>query len=537
MNPETDRELDRVWQSLRAAEPRLDDVARARMLAGIRDRLAEETEEPLAPPRSRAAWLLGAAALVATAAAVLLIWKVVLGDGMRRLAVEDTAAGDARALIGPYLYEGGTGYPLDQPVEALSLSAGTVVRARLGAEGRITVLGPAALTVAAHEQGPDEEGPGSAGLGQPSTHTRLRLERGVLVVDYDRRSGRTLTVETPDALVVVTGTLFAVEALPGAPTRVSVYRGSVEVGPPGQARIAVSAGQSWRADQAAAGPVAGDAQELMAEHDHTVLPPEGAAGTLRIEGAPRGAVAWLGERRLGRTPLIARLPAGRVTLHVSAPDHRDVEIAAEVRPGEVSRVAHGLALHASAADAPAALRERVTGAGASAGRGLATTPAPHTAEDLYRAAESAIGRGERAHAQGLLHALVARHPGDELVDVALYELGRLAFDDGDLAAARRHLDQVLARRGDPVFLEPAAYLRCRVDVAARAEDVALACLARFRQDHPRSPHDAAALALLAALQHGRGRCDLAVPLLAEYLRRYPDGAFATEARTRLERCR
>lgn len=561
MKRENDSELDGLWQSLRAAEPRLDDVARARMLAVIRAQLAADAEEPLAlPARSRATWLLGAAALLTAAAAFLLIWKIVPGDGMRRVAGQE--AGGARARIAPYLYEGSASYPLDQPVEALSLSADAMVRARLGAEGRITLRGPAALAVVDHAPA---DGPADARVDRLSSgNTRLRLERGVLVVDYDRRSGGTLAVETPDALVVVTGTLFAVEVEPGAPTRVSVQRGSVRVGPPGQARIGVAAGQSWRADQAAAGPVAADADALMTDHDLAPLPPGEAAGTLRIEGAPRGAVAWLGEHRLGRTPLIARLPAGPVTLRIAAPGHRDVDLAAEVRPGEVSSVAHGLAPDASGgAGGPdargrpeasgdsggpggadglrplGAAGERVAGAAgtARAGRGQALGPGPRTAEELYRAAEDAIARGERARARELLHALVARHPGDGLVDVALYELGRLAFDDGDLHAARRHLDEVLARRGDPVFLEPAAYLRCRLDVAAGADGAAVACLERFRQRHPLSPHDAAALALLAALQHGRGRCDLARPLLDQYLRRYPGGAFATEARTRLDRCR
>jgi hypothetical protein len=138
---------DRTWQTLRRAEPRLDDMTRARMLAGIRQRLADTAEEPLiVPTRSRATWLLGAAALVATAAVVILMWKDT-GDGTRRGA--GTASIEERAIIGPYLYEGDAGYPLDQQVEALSLSADAVVRAWLGDQGRITLHGPAALAVMA----------------------------------------------------------------------------------------------------------------------------------------------------------------------------------------------------------------------------------------------------------------------------------------------------------------------------------------------------------------------------------------------------
>lgn len=521
---------DRTWQSLRAVEPRLDDMTRARMLAGIRQRLAETAEEPLTvPTRSRAPWLLGAAALVATAAVVVFMWKNTIGDGARRGA--GLASIEERAIIEPYVYEGDAVYPLDQQVEALSLGEDAVVRARLGAEGRITVRGPAALVVAEHAPERDR-GEG----GRPSALTRLRLDSGVLVVDYQRQGARTLAVETADSLVLVTGTLFAVEAMPGTPTRVSVYRGTVLVGAPDEARIPVTAGQSWHVGKDAAGPVAPDARALMAEHDAAPRPPARRSGTLRIEGAPRGAVAWLGEQRLGRTPLVARLPAGPAELRIAAPGYRDVALTAEVRDGEASSVAHGLTPE-TAQDARTAGQP---GAGAVSqsrpGRGQAMAPALQTAEDLYRAAEAAIARGERAQAQDLLQTLIARHPGDDLVDVALYELGRLAFDDGNLAAARRHVDQVLARDRDPVFREPAAYLRCRVDVAAGADAAAIACLSRFRQRYPQSPHDAAALAMLAALQHGQG-CDLAVPLLTEYVRRYPAGPFATEASERLQRCR
>jgi TolA-binding protein len=276
----------------------------------------------------------------------------------------------------------------------------------------------------------------------------------------------------------------------------------------------------------------------MAEHDAALPPPAGSGGALRIEGAPRGAVAWMGEQRLGHTPLIARLPAGPAELRIAAPGYRDVALRVEVRDGEVSSVAHGLMPQASPAppDGRAGPASDIA-ARPRGGRSQSAAPALETAEQLYRAAEAAIARGERAQVRDLLQTLVARHPGADLVDVALYELGRLAFEDGDLAGARDYLDQVLARDRDPAFREPAAYLRCRVDVATGAAEAAIGCLDRFRRRFPRSAHDAAALALLAALQHGRGRCDLATPLLAEYLHRYPAGPFAAEAWARARRCR
>ena len=76
--------------------------------------------------------------------------------------------------------------------------------------------------------------------------------------------------------------------------------------------------------------------------------------------------------------------------------------------------------------------------------------------------------------------------------------------------------------------EPAAYLRCRIRVDAG--DDAAPCFRGFRVSFPDSPHDAEVLAWLAG-DAGRGDCAGAASLAAEYVRRYPDGAFASRART------
>jgi TolA-binding protein len=79
-------------------------------------------------------------------------------------------------------------------------------------------------------------------------------------------------------------------------------------------------------------------------------------------------------------------------------------------------------------------------------------------------------------------------------------------------------------------------LRCRLDVDGGQAQAATTCLRRFRQDFVGSPHDAEALALLAGLQQAHGGCAAALPLLDEYLKRYPTAAFATEAATRRRQC-
>jgi len=141
-----------------------------------------------------------------------------------------------------------------------------------------------------------------------------------------------------------------------------------------------------------------------------------------------------------------------------------------------------------------------------------------------------MATGSRADARAMLGKIIADHPDDGMADAARYELGRLAFADGDFGIARHHLEAVTK---DPALREPAAYLLCRVSLA-RGE-AAADCLASFRQRFPASPHDAEVLALLAAARYADG-CSQAMPLLEEYLSRYPRGAFAADAAERRRRC-
>jgi hypothetical protein len=75
--------------------------------------------------------------------------------------------------------------------------------------------------------------------------------------------------------------------------------------------------------------------------------------------------------------------------------------------------------------------------------------------------------------------------------------------------------------------EPAAYLRCRLDVDAKLD--AAPCFRAFRRDFATSAHDAEVLAWLVGHASGSD-CAAARVLADEYLRRYPDGAFAGHAR-------
>jgi TolA-binding protein len=305
----------------------------------------------------------------------------------------------------------------------------------------------------------------------------LRLDRGTLLVSFDHDTGRGLTVRTRDALVRVTGTIFAVAAGAG-PTRVSVSRGSVEV-TAGGLPISVAAGKSWQVGAAS----------LSAPDPNTAL----ALRELRALDAP----AMVGT--------VGRIPRAGV------PGERG--------PGEAPRTSPQ---PASTESPPTARKSRES-----------------DAESIYRAAEEALAAGRSAIAKGLLEGLVAKCPHDPLVAPAMYELGRLSLAAKDYRHAREQLRAVCDSRQSTAhtFREPAAFLLCRSEVDSGDRNAARACLERFRTTFPDSPHSSDALALLATLRLGENDCGPAKLLVKEYLRRFPTGAYAERLMEGAKTCR
>jgi outer membrane protein assembly factor BamD (BamD/ComL family) len=157
-------------------------------------------------------------------------------------------------------------------------------------------------------------------------------------------------------------------------------------------------------------------------------------------------------------------------------------------------------------------------------------PPRPTADELYRAAEAALAVNDLAAADRALAALVADHPASALLDQALYERARIAYQRHAWSAARRHLAQ-LAAIPNTSFAEPGHYLRCRIAVQT-GEATAAACLAGYRTAFPRSPHDLDALALLVQLAHARAGCPGAENLIDELAQSYPRTTLAAAWRAR-----
>lgn len=161
----------------------------------------------------------------------------------------------------------------------------------------------------------------------------------------------------------------------------------------------------------------------------------------------------------------------------------------------------------------------------------APAPAPPpTADDLYAAAERALGAGNLAEADRVLGRLVVEFPRSSLVDQALYERARIAYQQRKWATARRHLDQ-LAAVPRTTLAEPGQYLACRIAVQAK-DGEAIGCLNDYRTAFPRSPHDLEALALIVQLTHASGGCAGAAIRIDELVRTHPKSRLAVAWRTR-----
>jgi hypothetical protein len=503
MNERVESGAERVAEALRRVAPDgMPPMSRARVLA----RLGPEIEAACArqavrPRRWWPAWT-----LVGMAAAGLLLFAVLHDRRSRSLF---GARGDEISIV-PYLAAGGEARAgealLGARLGRLEVPAGVLVSASAGPGLRLSLEGPAALTV------------------ETSLHpgvTALSLARGRLRGELMHGSGRTIEIRIPGATAFVVGTVFAIDAAAGA---VSVREGTVLVRDRSGRLAFVPAGTTWRA----AGGTRPDAQTRQL----AAPPPEpsAAAGTLMIDGAPAHARIFAGDVALGPAPVAARWSPGDATLIARAEGHADGRLATRVIDGKTTSVSYALATP-PAPVVPAPLPTPAVSPPHKAPPGP-YTDLPDGAEEMYRDAEAALSRGEVDLARRLWREVARRYPDDELAGLALLELAREAGRRGDLAAAGAALDQ-LGAAGDGV--EAARQLRCQL--AADAGQGAADCWRRFRSDFPGSAHDGEALAWLIDAAYVAHDCTTVARLADDYLTHHPDGAFAAGARERKARCK
>jgi outer membrane protein assembly factor BamD (BamD/ComL family) len=153
-----------------------------------------------------------------------------------------------------------------------------------------------------------------------------------------------------------------------------------------------------------------------------------------------------------------------------------------------------------------------------------------TATSLYHAADLALAARDLARADNLLAALVAQFPDSALLDQALYERARIAYQRHAWADAQRQLDRLAALPATPLA-EPGAYLACRIAFEA-GDGSAEPCLAHYLARYPRSPHELDVRGLLTELAFRAGGCAAARSPASELIQRYPDAALARGWRQR-----
>lgn len=464
------RSLDQRRAHVAAAARPLDDVHRARLLARLAPALDEEAARAATAQRRPAwhPWVVPAAALMAAGAAAMVVASLrhrpPAASAPATLASAPTTLASRRApatgfaappttpaapairaphaaappLIVPYQIVAGRmprTHLIDQHFSRLQTAAGTTVRARVGERTRVTMVGPADVSVAA----------------ATDDLLDVNLDAGTLVADFiHRRNGR-LRIHSPGAVTEVVGTLFSVEVR-GQQSRVSVAHGRVVVQPPDGPPRVVSSGQSWTTGTPTVRALPPGTAALLADH--------GAAIAVR-EAPPRSSTS---------APAIAAvLPAEEPSpIETAAP----TEPPAQPKPTPISA-------------APAAPR--------------ATPSPPPAPDAVYGQAEAAMRRRDWPSAARALERVAGQATAGPLGDQARYELAQLAIRAGDPDGAARWLDALLASDREAALRQPAAFLRCDLRARSGSAADARRCWEQFRGRFPGSSRDAQALGWLLRL--------------------------------------
>jgi len=380
------------------------------------------------------------------------------------------------------------------PIEGFVAPADTTLTMTLG-HAKAALVGPAKLDV----------------LETGDQGMRLALRHGRFVAEFEGGHGRTLRIETPGATIEIVGTLFAVDVHPNG-TCVSVAHGRVRMTTFTQVMF-VDGGHEACSDAAAPHAIASDVRDILAHHEATLALAKPAPAVPVVAAAPVAE------------PVVASAPPPTAPARKPSRTPATRPAPAPVAISEAPAVAETPAL----SSAPTKLQPAF--GDAPPPEKPTPTPAPPTATELYRAAEVALANHDTATADRALAKIVDDLPSSSLVDQALYERARIAYDRHAYADARHHLARLAGIPTSPLR-EPGAYLDCRVAIASN-DSTADACLAAYRATYPHSPHDLDVLGLLVDRAFRAGGCTRAAPLVDDLTRLYQA---TTLARGWRERC-
>ena len=507
----TTERLDQLAASLARTQPRLDDLTRARVAASLGAALAAPAQ-PAAAHRAlrRRRWWLAA---TATAAAALAVLYLVRG---RTPAPRSAVVSPAPAVAG--------GAPDAQPPpDRDSARAGALAHAHpTPAASAPAPATPAPRPAAASAPAQPYQLAGATitvyGSGWATAHgARILADADALT--FDRTDGA-----TPVDLVIRGATIRAQRATfsvdSGTVLRVTVLRGE----------LALTCDDALTPQHVITGGAA--TCDVVRIADSTPPPasitpsPAIATPSPAITAPPPASTA----PATSRTSPVRTAPATAHPATAAAPIARSPAIPVFV-PSLSSTTRSPAALDVPAAEAPST-SEAARAPAAPPRADLAPSPPPADPATRYRAAERLLLR-DPAAARASLSALIADAPSAPEAAPALLDLARLAIAAGDAVAAHAALDRLAAHPAAAALAMPATYLRCVIE---RSAPTLRTCLAGFRAAFPDSPRDADVLARLAAATAAAGDCAAALPLIAEYLRRYPAGTARGLVLTARARC-
>jgi len=468
----TEQRLDELAAALGRTRPVLDDIARARIAAGIQ--AAHDRRDPARHRVRRVGWLVGGALAAAVALAAVI--------GLRPRPAEPTVA----VAPAPGVVRLPDGVPL------LAARDATVI-GELG-QATVTLYGRGWATHQGH---------------------RLTVEAEAFVVD--RPAGNApVEVAARGATIQVLHATFAVAS--SSELRVTVIRGELVLRCPGaEAASVVTAGQAARCEPAPPAPAS--ARPAPAPPGGPppapprVLPaPAPPGGPPPATGAGEPSPAAPARRVAATAPLAPAAAASPARPELPAPRPVDAAVDAASQTAVPTGSLRAIAPGAAEPGAP--------------------PPPPAAPAARYAEAERLMASDADA-ARRVLRALVADAPGAPEAAPALLDLARLAAAGGDHPAALAALDELARHPGGGALAMPAAYLRCLV---TQGDARRRACFAAFRAQYPGSPHDADALAWLAAAAARAGDCATAQALIGEFLERYADAPAAPAIRAWKARC-
>jgi ferric-dicitrate binding protein FerR (iron transport regulator) len=544
---------DRI-RTLMTTDDQLDDVKRARLWARLEARLPAEGAGRAVPSRWRLASVAAGALLAAAAALALFVGRS--GESARALVAPADAT--LTAMVGPYTRVAVVG---PARVEVGAQGERTTVRVRSGT--MLAVFdGAAGRSLHVEAPGVEVEVVGTlfaiavdgATTCVSVAHGRVRVTTaaGVVMVGGGERvcSGGS----KPDAIEPrVREALVRHEQLIAiaSPRDVQATEPTPQATPP--AAVPATQATEPRTPQPAA--AIAQASTPRTQPTAAIAPastPQPAAAIAQVS-TPRtpqltAAIAQASEPRTQPTAALAQAsePRTRPTAAVGQAA-REVPAPATPSPPPAHKTVVAPPAHASPSpqvppaeappaqltlDAPSPVLERTVVRPApaeppTAAPAPAPTPAAPptvTADTLYAAAEAALAKGNLAVADRALARIVDEFSSSPLLDQALYERARLAYQRHAWSQARRDLDQLAAIKSSALG-EPGQYLACRVALAAHDAEVAH-CFAAYRATYPRSPHALDVLALLVDLAYADGGCRAAAPLIGELVRDHHEAASA-----------